>query len=673
MKLEQVFVDTPIFPAVMLAQPPGDPRVFVAQLSGQVVAFDLKNPPSTAPPIVLAPPVTLAFEGEGGFYGIAFHPRFGQNGLVFMSFTATSGTSPVGMRSVVARMRSTDGGASFGEYTELLSFDQPANNHNGGGIAFGNDGYLYLGFGDGGGGGGDPFVNGQRKEGFFSKILRIDVDAPPAPGLAYAIPDGNPWKAGGGEPATYAWGLRNPYRISIDRGTGDLLIGDVGEGGFEEVDRARAPGANFGWPCREAAHDFITQPPHCPAGTSGLAEPIHEYAHGPGGAAIVGGVVYRGSAIPSLVGAYVFGDFSTGQVWALDEDPVTGARRARRINDQGPIRSWGGFSEDASGEIYALDLTGLVYKLVPAGAPAPSTFPEKLSQTGCVDAADPARPAAGVLSYSVNAELWSDGADKERGFALPDGATIGVGPDGDLDLPVGSVTMKTFSLGGRRVETRLMVRHDDGDWAGYTYEWDEGGRDATLLPAGKARAIGGQRYVFPSRGECLACHTSAAGRTLGLELAQLDRPHTYASTGRTAPQLATLAHIGLFSAALPPVTPLAGLGASGPAEARARAYLHANCSFCHRSGGPTPSAIDLRASLPLGAARVCGVAPSTGDLGVPGALLLAPGDPARSLLSVRMRTTAQGRMPPLASTRVHAEGADLVDAWIRGIGACPSP
>ena len=207
-------------------------------------------------------------------------------------------------------------------------------------------------------------------------------------------------------------------------------------------------------------------------------------------------------------------------------------------------------TRDHDGEIYAFDVTARVFKMLPASAPQPSTFPQKLSQTGCVDASDPTRLAPGVIPYTVSAELWADGADKERGFALPDGARIDVAADGDLTLPVGAVTMKTFRLGGKPVETRLFVRHDDGDWAGYSYEWDDAGRDATLLVTGKVKAVGAQTWTFPSRGECLQCHTAAAGRSLGLELPQLNRDYLYPATNRTDNQLRVLDHIGVLSAPL---------------------------------------------------------------------------------------------------------------------------
>ena len=664
------FAGTPLYPSSMLAQIPGDKsRVFISGLHGEVVAFSKTTPPTAAPPIVISTPKPVNGDGEGGFYGFAFHPKFAQNGYVYFTYVAHSATSPADMQSIVARMKSTDNGNTFGDYTELIAFDQPERNHKGGGIAFGPDGFLYLTFGDGGGGD-DTFKNGQTLTGFFSKVLRIDVDSSPAPGRAYAIPDGNPFKNGGGEPAAYAYGFRNPWRLSIDKPTGDLWLGDVGQESYEEVDRITAPGGNYGWPCREGAHDHILTLDLCPNGTAGLVDPVHDYERGVSGS-VTGGAVYRGSAIPSLVGTYVYGDFVQGQIWGLDFDPVTGAPRNTQLNATGPFGSWLGFSADDDGELYALDASAKIWKLVPAGPPVASTFPERLSQTGCFDAKDPKMPVTSLVPFGVNAELWSDGATKQRWISLPDGARITVGADGDFDLPNGSIAFKTFALGGRPVETRMLVRHDDGAWAGYSYEWNNEGTDATLLPAGKTTAA----WTFPSRGECIACHTKSAGGTLGLELAQLNRELDYPSTNRRANQLTTFEHIELLD------RPLAGAASTLPAlpdplgtgalDARARAYLHANCSMCHRPGVGTAGALDLRAATGIGATGACDVAPSAGALGIAGAKILAPGDPSKSVLLQRMRSTMRTRMPPLATKKIDTAGSTVVEQWISGL-KCPA-
>lgn len=665
----------PAFPGLTLNAPmgitqiPGDSsRFFVFQRSGTVVSFPASDP--TQKKVVLTIPQPVNTAGEGGLLGFAFHPNAMSNGQAFFSYTTNGGGT--GMRSLVARMTSTDGAQTFGDYKVILGpFDQPFTNHDGGDAHFGLDGYLYLSFGDGGSGG-DPLGNGQKTTGFFSKILRIDVDH----GDPYAIPDGNPFKAGGGEPATFAYGFRNPFRFSIDRVSGDVWVGDVGQNAWEEIDAKVVAGGNYGWNTREGKHCYS---PMNGCKTAGFIEPIYEYDHGVG-KSITGGVVYRGKAIPGFVGTYLFADFVSQGIWSLAVDPSTGNPIVTQVNASGPNGSWVGFGEDNDGEVYAVDINGKIYKLVAEnGAPPTGTFPDKLSKTGCFDAADLTKPGPALIAYAPNSPLWSDGADKQRWFALPDGATITIQPDGDFDFPIGTMLWKSFSVDGKLVETRLIVRHDDGDYAGYTYEWDADGKDATLLPSNKKKALGGGKsWYYPSRSECLNCHTGAAGRTLGLEVGQLNGDFTYPSTNRLSNQLATLEHIGVFSAALPGAVETLDsypdpTSQKGTVETRAKAYLHANCSFCHRPNGSGGGPMDLRFSVALGDALACGVDPSNGNLGIAGAKIFAPGDPAQSLLSVRPKTLGAGRMPPLASSVVDDKGAGAIDAWILATPTCPAP
>lgn len=671
--LQQVFGAVTLPQPVAMAQPPGDTtRWFAASRTGTLVSFPAASPP--AQPTIVAELATLAgkpvmTDGEGGFLGFAFHPAFATNGRLYVTFTTTG---PTGFASEVGMLHSSDGGASFTSYTKVLGFDRVNFYHCGGGIAFGKDGTLFLGFGDGA-----NDTNGQRKTSFFSKVLRIDVDNVP-PGQPYGIPTSNPFRAGGGEPAAFAWGFRNPFRLSVDRETGDVWVGDVGEDDYEEIDRVEI-GLNYGWGCREGAHPYpAATPATCPSAT-GLVDPVFEHAHGGGGRSVTGGVVYRGSAIPGFQGTYVYGDFIKQEAWALSVD-AAGTATSVLLNDGGPGISFSHFAEGADGEIYGSTLLGgqaQVLKLVPAGPPVPSTFPDRLSKTGCVDPARPTRPAAGLVPYGVNAPLWSDGAVKERWLALPDGATIGVGADGDLDLPMGSVLVKSFSVGGRLVETRLLVRHDDGDWAGYAYEWDDAQTDAVLLPSGKTRTLAAPNgtWSYPSRSECLRCHTAAAGRSLGLEVGQLNGDHSYPSTGRIANQLRTLEHIGMLSAPLgKPVSELAAypspFGAAA-LEARARAYLHGNCSMCHRpGGGPARAPMDFRFVTSFADTKTCNIGTFIDDLGVPGAKILTPGKPEASLISLRMHSTTGTRMPPLGTRAPDPDGTRLIDDWIRA-ATCP--
>jgi hypothetical protein len=236
--------------------------------------------------------------------------------------------------------------------------------------------------------------------------------------------------------------------------------------------------------------------------------------------------------------------------------------------------------------------------------------------------------------------------------------------------------LETFELAGKRVETRMLVRHDDGEWAGYTYEWLDDESDALLLPSSKAKSLpGGHTWYFPRRDECVQCHTVAAGRTLGLELGQLNRYFRYPSTNRLSNQIATLEHIGMLDAALPdPIATIAAypdpLG-SAPLEPRARAYLHANCAMCHRPNAATGASFDVRFTTALHDAGLCGVASQLDDLGLKGATLLSPGAPSQSLLSLRAHAHGAVRMPPIASSVVDDDGLRVLDEWIGAIASCP--
>ncbi len=240
------------------------------------------------------------------------------------------------------------------------------------------------------------------------------------------------------------------------------------------------------------------------------------------------------------------------------------------------------------GEIYVVNYGGGLYRLRTA-AGGGRVIPADLSATGCVNPANPSQPASGVVPYAPNAPFWSDGAAKSRFLALPDGQRISVNGEGDFDFPNGSVLVKNFRIGDQLVETRLFMRHNNGDWAGYTYEWNAQGTDARRVVGGQDRAGCWPDLAVPSEAQCLICHTAAAGRTLGLEIAQLNGQFGYSATGRTANQLSTLDAIGMLAAPLSqPVAQLPALpdpsGSSGTLATRARAWLHTNCGELSPSG-----------------------------------------------------------------------------------------
>jgi uncharacterized repeat protein (TIGR03806 family) len=638
-------------PTKMLLEPVADPRWFVLRKTGQLVVFDPDNATSVSTYIDLSGVVRTA--SEGGLLGLAFHPDYPATPEIFLSYTRNHTGPP--MRSVISRFildNVTTPGAGTVEQV-ILEVDQDFDNHNGGDIAFGADDLLYIGFGDGGSGG-DPNNRAQDTSRLLGSFLRIDVLGPGVshPTNPYNIPAGNPF-AGNAEcgpganandcPEIYAWGMRNPWRWSFDPPTGDLWVGDVGQVTWEEVDIVEL-GGNYGWRCREGAHDYNTS--GC-SGT-GYMDPVAEYGRTEGNS-ITGGFVYRGSAVPGLAGRYVFADYGSGRFWSLAADGQGGYTREELVDTStGPTS----FAVDAAGELYFTDINNSrLRRIVDAGGGGSDPIPDLLSDTGCVSPADVTQPYAGLIPYDINAPFWSDEAAKDRYIGLPNGTTIAVGSDGDWQFPAGTVIVKNFRVNGELIETRHLMRHPDGDWAGYTYEWNDAQTEATLVQGGKVADIGTQDWIFPSEAQCMQCHTNAAGFALGPETAQLNRDFTYPQTARTANQLDTLDHIAVFASPLPGSPPSMADPADVSADLndRARAYLHSNCSQCHRPNGPTPVDIDFRYTTSLTDTNACDAQPQAGDLGIINARIIAPGDATRSVLVDRMQRRDTFGMPPIGS------------------------
>lgn len=334
-----------------------DGWLLVHERDGRAVALD---PASGEQRDVLDITDRVGAGGEQGLLGIALHPEWPEQGTAFVHYTDRGGAT------VVARYagEAVDGAPVLDPSSEqvLLTVEQPFANHNGGQLAFGPDGFLYIGLGDGGSGG-DPLGNGQNPDVILGKVLRIDVDA--ASGEApYGIPADNPFADGGGAPEVFLTGLRNPWRFSFDSSTGLLWIADVGQNAWEEVNRidpAADAGANLGWNVMEAAHCFADA--NCSA--DGLVLPIAEYGHDLG-CSVTGGAVYRGEAIPSLRGWYVFSDYCGGILFGVPADaeaPDGGALAPRVLLEPG--LSISAFGVDSSGELYVADIEGgRVYRIV---------------------------------------------------------------------------------------------------------------------------------------------------------------------------------------------------------------------------------------------------------------------------------------------------------------------
>lgn len=629
-------------------------RIYVADRSG-LIRY-LASDGMTAP-VVLDLHDKVSFGYDSGLVSFAFHPNFAQNGYVYVAYMVPYPTQPpppdVVFLSVLGRFQSKDGGLTIDPTTEkrLLVRDQPTPNHNGNKVLFGNDGYLYFAVGEG-----TKSVRAQDTSSLFGKILRIDVDG----GDPYAIPPSNPFAQGGGAPEVYAYGFRNPWRFSIDKPTGDMWVGDVGQDAFEEIDRV-VKGGNYGWAIREGRSCYLA----ATCSTTGLIEPLVVHPHTEA-SAIIGGFVYRGSAIPSLVGKYVYGDFTFHSFWAVDPNNPVPVRI-----DEGLIPRYpNSIGIDSKNELMFVTVDG-AFRIAPPEVPAPETA-AKLGDTGCVDPTNPAKPALGLFPYDVNVPQWNDGAVATRFLSIPDGAQLAVGPGGRLDLPQGSVAMRTLRREDKLVETQLLLKRPDGSTSLYAYAWSSDQKNAVLatapvtvtLPSGKTHEIRPQ--------DCAGCHDAhrtGVATTLGLEASQLDRSDVDYGSGRLGNPLVTLSHNAMLSMVVAPESYVALPSPTGydTPERRARAYLHGNCAFCH-DGSADFSGIDLRSFVPLRDTKLCGV-PGASKTG--GNLRLAPGNPDDSQLVTSVRATGAGRMPPLGSTLPDTASADLLSTWIRSLSACP--
>ena len=348
----------PAFPALSLSRmvdmaypPDGSGRLYVVLQPGRIVSFP-NDPDVDAADLFLDIRDRVNDRGEEeGLLGLAFDPEYASNRHLYVYYSASGPR-----RSVVSRFTAGADGlrADPGSERVLLEVAQPYANHNGGQIAFGPDGYLYIALGDGGSRA-DPQGNGQDLGTLLGSIIRIDVSALDSTG-AYAIPSDNPFVGrGGARPEIWAYGLRNPWRFSFDRATGDLWTADVGQNRFEEVDIIR-PGLNYGWNIMEGVHCFESS--ECDQ--TGLEMPVAEYGR-EGGCSVTGGYVYRGSHLPSLYGAYVYGDYCTGRIWALRHDGEEVAEHMEIVDSDLRIPSFG---EDAAGELYVLSFDGKIYRLV---------------------------------------------------------------------------------------------------------------------------------------------------------------------------------------------------------------------------------------------------------------------------------------------------------------------
>ncbi len=703
-KIERAFPRLQFKDPLLMARQ-GD-RFFVGEHHGKIFSFPDDQSAARADLFLdLGKELTwdrTRFKELDALYGLAFHPNFAKNHYCYVCYVLygkDGGQAPEGSRVSRFTVSATDPPRADPKSEQVL-ITWLGGGHNGGDIHFGPDGMLYISTGDGWNPNPpDKRDTGQDISDLLSSVLRIDVDHQDK-GLAYAVPPDNPFvKTPNARPEVWAYGFRNPWRMGFDRATGDLWVGDVGWELWEMIYRVKK-GGNYGWSIMEGPQPIR---PEAKRGPTPIQPPNLAFPHTEA-ASITGGYVYRGQRLKDLQGAYICGDWVTRKLWAtkFDGDKVVWHKEIA----QGTQRVVA-FGEARDGELYFLDYddAGKIYRLAPnpAATQKQPDFPRKLSQTGLFSSVKEHTLAPGVVPFSVNVAQWADYATAERFLALPGTSTAKM-YDSPVSIPGGffsgmvffpkdGVLMRTISMemergkpeSRRRLETQLL--HFDGEaWHGYSYAWNDEQTDAELVPSAgadrslnviDAKAPGGKRkqtWHFPSRAECMTCHNPWAGHTLAFTLAQLEHSHDY--NGVPDNQVAALRHAGLIELLhnpedkdhkgfqMPPrlTDPHA---ATAKVDARARSYLHVNCAHCHRFGAGGSVDLELKYDTPLDEMKILEARPVQGSFEMPGAQILAPGDPYRSVLYYRMAKLGSGRMPHIGSEIVDEAGLRLIRDWIR--------
>lgn len=689
----------------VLTNAPHSNRLFVSERFGKVFSFvddssvaeadlfiDLKADLTTLPEDGSA-------KGVGSVYGIAFHPEYPVEPYVYICYTLQpdSRDNPLldGTRVSRFEVAATDPPRALPE-SEQIVITWREGGHNGGCLKFGPDGYLYISTGDATPPSPpDGLLAGQDVSNLLSSILRIDV-AGAASDAPYTVPQDNPFVAlPDVRPEIWAYGFRNPWKMSFDRGTGQLWLGDVGWELWEMVYHVEK-GGNYGWSVMEGPQPVDLSRPR---GPTAISPPAFSLPHSQS-SSITGGFVYRGERFPELVGKYIFGDYDTRGLWA-------GTIENGRITDletiAPPLHRVVAFAEKQSGELLIVDFNdGTIHELVRnPKADIATAFPHKLSETGLFDDVAGEVPQSGVYEFDINAPMWMDGATARRFVALPGESSVawypsprpipGTSARARLFFPENAVLAKTIHLetrdGLRNVETQVL-QHDGRFWNAYTYRWNAAQTDAELMPAQGGSATyevpdaaspnGWSRltWTFHGRNQCLRCHNRWNEHALAFNLDQLT------STASEKPdELTRVLQLGLLHKVTEengnrltwPASLTAGLvdlqREDASLDHRARSYLHVNCSHCHQRGAGGTALIDLRYDLDVESMKLMDAVPLQGHFDLPDARLVVPGAPSRSVLFHRMAVTGTGHMPHIGAERVDPQGVQLIHDWIGAMDA----
>ncbi|MGF1557879.1 MAG: PQQ-dependent sugar dehydrogenase [Flavobacteriaceae bacterium] len=698
-------------------------KIIIGQRDGRIYWFD-KVPNVSTKNMLLDLSAKVGVVWDGGFLGLALHPKFGTPGFNYFytwyttedansndfpnMYTTQSCNSEEywGNFLVLARYEADPNTLNTQESSEqiLLKLRMYGTTHRGGGLVFGDDGFLYLTTGDQ-----TAFKKSQDiTNNLDGGVLRLDVDrdsskshAPvrtmPADhgfsdeitGNGYWIPNDNPFLSpdGASFEEYYSLGHRNPHRMTKDRATGALYVGEIGGGLHEEINVIKK-GKNYGWPLYEG----LFRSTFCvPALLNNMAheEPLTIFPRAVANA-IIGGYVYRGSEIPELQGRYICADYGSGEeIFSVDID--TGS-----YNQLGNFSSTNiiSFGEDNDAELYIMKQgVSTLFKLVSKDNPV-STLPKFLSQTGAFKNLNTLEPTDGLIPYDLIESFWSDGATKKRWLGIPNNGShnsaaeqINYSADDVWNFPIGSVLVKHFELPlnennpsiTKRLETRFSIKASNGNFYFVTYKWNDQQTDAEILTSGLDETINitkadgtvaSQKWRYPDNSECITCHNPSSGGTLGTRTRYLNKDYTYPKTGRTGNQLVTLSHLGILDRVITDadtgslLTSKSIDDATASLDEKARSYLDLNCAYCHSPGTGNRGGFDLRLKLSLSQTQLL-TAPPYLSLGIPNEKIVDPGNPATSILYHRANSTDPAiMMPPLAKNKLDAKAIQLLNDWI---------
>ena len=695
--LENAFGNLTFNSPAALRTPPGETnRIFVVELGGRIWTITNLAAPNKTLFLDLSKKVSPT---ATGLTAMAFHPGYATNGLFYLGYNLNTQTAAGnGPHYRVARFSVSAENPNLAIATnELPLITQFAGSESAicDDMTFGSDGFLYISVDD-------PFADqsgnintAQRIDAnLFGGVLRIDVDLQagnlspnphPAVTTNYAVPADNPfigvtsYNGKAVDPAKvrtefYAIGLRNPWRMFFDAQTRLLYLGDPGASSLDEIN-VIYKGGNYGWPFREGtiAGPQASQAPR----NFTSVNPVYQFGDP---AAVIGGVVYHGQRMPALQDAFIFGDWENGPIRALRYGGTNSVPAQLLLSEVG-IASFG--VDPSNGDVLPVNhdrgvIRRLTYSTNVVGSPLPPT----LANTGVF--ADPATltPNLGVVLYDVNLPAWADNARSRHWFAIPAiNQTIGFNRDNNWLFPNNVVWIQQFDLeltngvpdSTLRVETRILVRSASGFY-GVSYRWDPSQTNATLVPESglddsftiqDGGLVRTQAWHYPSRAECLTCHSPLGGYALGFNTAQLNRDHDYGNG--TTNQIRALSDAGYFSTRVAGVYGLPALAHPTNNEVsldyRVHSYLAANCVECHQPGGRGLARFDTRLFIPL---SVAGLINGTlfDSLEDPANLVIKPGSLAHSAMLTRLANLGEDHMPPLGTSVPDPTAINLFSEWI---------